>query len=1129
MRFIQVAFLITWILLLSNIATRAAVRTASVSGNWSSTTTWGGSSAPGSGDTVIINSGITIIVDVAAECTTIDFVPNTSHSTLRIYGTNSLIVEGLINMPAPNRNARNVNVQVDAGTLVCDSITMNATTGGRRNHLEITTGTATINSYFTMGGTSCYITFTDTGTLNIGGTVSGIPTMTTVAGSTINYTSSGNQTIIPGDYKGTLGCSGAGTKTLIAATTVNETLNLTEGQLESDTYLTIGDGVTINRSEGSISGSPTFSGTVDVVYSGGYLITSGSELPTTETTLNDLTLNTGGVVQGGTQISPTILLYDEFDDLNEWTGDVGSQGNLYKANSSSNAGGTSKECRYNGGDDGGTDYTAAIYQIVSTTEFSEVNISWKQFIDNNDPVTYPFSLKVQSGSSNTGPWTDIYSITPGSSADIGPETKSVTGWTTDVGGDFYIRLLATGYTYGVNYWYVDDLLIEGQGYVDSSTVTVNGNLDLTNGDYSIATNKLAINGTLSGGNDIIGGSTSELIIGGSGANFSVPAIMDGLMDFTVTRPNGATFTTAQTLTGDLTVASGSSLTTGAYSHSVGGNLINDGTLTTTGSTITFDGTSEQKIKVSNATTFNNVIIDNASGVSLDNDALATVSGTLTINSGCILEIDTASNLTITGTLTNNAGTSGLVIRSDTTSSGSLIHNTAGVNATVERYMLGNRWHIVSPPLSGQDINDFLTDADNNIPTSGANYGMMEYSESVDEWLYFTAATAGNLQVGSGYLLRNTMDTTVWMYGALNTSQVDVSVTRDAYGWNAIGNPFPSSIGVREDAYTDDDFLTYNAAEFDPSFAVLYIWDEPEVRAPSTSYWKVVGNSGYSSSKTELDQAYLQPGQGFLIRAKEGGGTMSFTTDMRVHENTGTYFKSTREPWPGLNLIVKNETASTSTAVTFHANMTNGLDVTYDAGLFGGDSRFRLYSRLVEDNGINFMLQCLPDNGDSTIIPIGLDYKEGGLVNFSAETVLLPEGFNVILEDRLLNIFTKLNELSSEYSVVVDANTSGIGRFYLHTYQAPMAPEEPEEPVNLNSNNISPLLIYSYGGDIIIKGEITGIANAKLYNLAGSLVRTYELMPSDLNVLPADDVQQGIYIVKISGKTVNENKKILLNQ
>ena len=357
--------------------------------------------------------------------------------------------------------------------------------------------------------------------------------------------------------------------------------------------------------------------------------------------------------------------------------------------------------------------------------------------------------------------------------------------------------------------------------------------------------------------------------------------------------------------------------------------------------------------------------------------------------------------------------------------------------------------------------------------------------------------------------------------------------------------------MREDATTTDDFLTYNASEFDPSFAVLYVWDEPQTRNPNWSYWKVIGNSGFSSAKPELDQAYLQPGQGFLVRAKTGGGTMSFTQDMRIHDHTASSFKTAREPWPGLNLLVNNETETTSTAITFHAGMTKGLDITYDAGLFGGNPKFSLYSRLIEDNGINFMLQCLPDEHfKDMIIPLGFDYKDGGIVTFTAETVGLDELCGVVLEDRLLNIFTDLSDESSSYSTTVDANSFGIGRFYLHTYTIPQGPADPMDPsgpddpddpadpadpsipmdpVSVAADQVISFYIYSANGDIFVVGDMGEKTHAYLFNLSGSLIRTYDLMPSSVNILPAGDIRQGMYFINLSGTNINETRKIVLNQ
>ena len=70
-----------------------------------------------------------------------------------------------------------------------------------------------------------------------------------------------------------------------------------------------------------------------------------------------------------------------------------------------------------------------------------------------------------------------------------------------------------------------------------------------------------------------------------------------------------------------------------------------------------------------------------------------------------LSITPNHTLTINNTLTNNNGTGGLVINSDETGTGSLMHNTANVNATVQRYisgtpnLLAKKYHLVSVPIN----------------------------------------------------------------------------------------------------------------------------------------------------------------------------------------------------------------------------------------------------------------------------------------------------------------------------------------------------------------------------------------------------------------------------------------------
>jgi hypothetical protein len=377
---------------------------------------------------------------------------------------------------------------------------------------------------------------------------------------------------------------------------------------------------------------------------------------------------------------------------------------------------------------------------------------------------------------------------------------------------------------------------------------------------------------------------------------------------------------------------------------------------------------------------------------------------------------------------------------------------------------------------------------------------------------------------------------------MDGATANIAVPRTNFGWNSLGNPFPCSIGVRSDATTTENFLTKNAAQLDPNYAALYVWDEPATIVAGVSYYKIICNAGFinNTGRTVLDQAYMQPGQGFVVKAKSGGGTVSFTQAMRLHENTGTYFKSAPVPWPGINLKVSSTTKTTSTAITLNEKMTRGLDPTYDAGLLGGDPAFKLYSRLVEDNGVNFALQCLPLDGfEKMTVPLGFDCTTAGTVTFSADVFTLPDNVKAVLVDSLLGISTDLSVPQASYTVTLTAASSGIGRFYLNlsappvessktTTVSPASPAFPTSPTGVNEDQADHHLdIYTIGNEIVIKGAVTEKNSANLYDLTGNLIRIYKLQPGNLNILPTQRLPFGVYLVKVYGDGVIRSQKIVL--
>ena len=274
---------------------KAAPKIASASGNWSNTVTWGGSAIPTLADDVTINSGVTITVDGSYSCNTLTFAPGVGSSTLTISGINSLSITGLVSMPLPSAGNLCI-INVNAGSLSCGSLTMLATTIGLNDIINISTGSLTIAGAISTGTTGCQFIFTGSGIFNVGGSFLGTPTITTFAGSTVNYFGAA-QTVLGTNYNN-LKLSGTGIKTLQAGTTtIGGNLSIsgsasatTAANMTIGSNLSIGDGTTFTVAGFAltISGTTTIGGGI----SGNLIINSAAGV---KTFTGLITINTGSI------------------------------------------------------------------------------------------------------------------------------------------------------------------------------------------------------------------------------------------------------------------------------------------------------------------------------------------------------------------------------------------------------------------------------------------------------------------------------------------------------------------------------------------------------------------------------------------------------------------------------------------------------------------------------------------------------------------------------------------------------------------------------------------------------------------------------------------------------------------
>ncbi len=185
---------------------------------------------------------------------------------------------------------------------------------------------------------------------------------------------------------------------------------------------------------------------------------------------------------------------------------------------------------------------------------------------------------------------------------------------------------------------------------------------------------------------------------------------------------------------------------------------------------------------------------------------------LRIHSSASLTIDTEGKLTVEGLLDNQAGIEGLILLSglidqnDTIAArtGSLIHNTPGVQAKIFRYVTGGweswdtGWHLISSPIISQPIESFITTGANN------DYDFYGWDEETATWKNykdsgFEAWNQGlNFTMGQGYLLsyEQTQDG-MYFSGEMNVEDIAASgLTQTGgthSGWHLLGNPFSSAL------------------------------------------------------------------------------------------------------------------------------------------------------------------------------------------------------------------------------------------------------------------------------------------------------------------------------------------------
>ncbi len=182
---------------------------------------------------------------------------------------------------------------------------------------------------------------------------------------------------------------------------------------------------------------------------------------------------------------------------------------------------------------------------------------------------------------------------------------------------------------------------------------------------------------------------------------------------------------------------------------------------------------------------------------------------LSIEPGTSLTISPSVNLDVEGTFNNQAGASGFVIGSNQSGTASLIHNSAGLEGTMQRYIPGYEskgaggWHLLASPVESFEIagSDFEPGIyDDMYAWDEENYQWLNYKDAANNITHF--------MIGKGYLVAYQDDASRDFEGIFHCTDVThidlVKTIGMGDGWHLLGNPFQSALLWDEDNWDLND-------------------------------------------------------------------------------------------------------------------------------------------------------------------------------------------------------------------------------------------------------------------------------------------------------------------------------------
>lgn len=423
--------------------------------------------------------------------------------------------------------------------------------------------------------------------------------------------------------------------------------------------------------------------------------------------------------------------------------------------------------------------------------------------------------------------------------------------------------------------------------------------------------------------------------------------------------------------------------------------------------------------------------------------------------------------------------------------------SVSINRNTLDYPDSDFYSIWSTPLSEADsqINSIFT---NDII-------IYEYDTSQNPSVYVQVPNTAYMAVGKGYFIRSGSDSGVitrTFSGALNNGNIDVPIYYNSPTdkTNLIGNPYSSAIDWKKVYKDNSDVLE----------GTIYYWSQSVVGATNNTRDYKSYNYGTGSAEPGITE-FIPAGSGVFVKSLQAG-TATFKNSHKVSGNKGQFLRSNENADDGKSWFrLSGPMGYSPILLGFIPGATDGYESSYDASFMNEGAWCEFYSLLGPDKfEIQGRAELSPENKPKEEIPLGFEVTSGGDYTIHIVLEYIDPMFEILLEDKLLNVTTDLRQ--TDYTFHIPNPIEDHNRFVLHyNYSTTLGTDDFESNVNeIHAYFIEDQLHTNFG-----KLEPKTI---QLFDVVGQEVLNTKF---DTKLLTRG-IRNGLYVVKYS----YENSKTL---